>query len=44
VPKSLFAVLVLIVLATMAMTTPLVRWWSCGTEFEAPIRESGFTK
>jgi Kef-type K+ transport system membrane component KefB len=42
VPRSLFCVLVLMALATTAITTPLLLWLRRGTEIEEPIRRSGF--
>jgi Kef-type K+ transport system membrane component KefB len=42
VPRSLYCVLVLMAVATTAMTTPLLLWLRKGTEIEAPIAQSGF--
>lgn len=42
VPKSLYCVLVLMAVATTAMTTPLLLWLRKGTEIEEPIARSGF--
>lgn len=42
VPRELFSVLVLMALATTALTTPLLLWLRHGTEIEEPIRVSGF--
>jgi Kef-type K+ transport system membrane component KefB len=42
VPRSLFSVLVLMALATTALTTPLLLWLRHGTEIDEPIRASGF--
>ena len=44
VPRSLYAALVLMALATTALTTPLLLWLRRGTEIEEPIRASGFLK
>ncbi|HEY1190619.1 MAG TPA: cation:proton antiporter [Gemmata sp.] len=42
VPRSLFCVLVIMALATTALTTPLLLWLRTGTEIEGPIARSGF--
>jgi Kef-type K+ transport system membrane component KefB len=42
VPKSLYCVLVLMAVATTAMTTPLLLRLRKGTEIEEPIARSGF--
>ncbi|WP_439630531.1 cation:proton antiporter domain-containing protein [Gemmata sp.] len=42
VPRSLYAVLVLMALATTMLTTPLLLWLRRGTEIEGPIARSGF--
>jgi Kef-type K+ transport system membrane component KefB len=42
VPPSLYAALVLMALATTALTTPLLLWLRKGTEIEEPIARSGF--
>ncbi|MBY0232276.1 MAG: cation:proton antiporter [Gemmataceae bacterium] len=42
IPESVFCMLVLMALATTCLATPLLLWWSKGTELEEPIRESGF--
>jgi Kef-type K+ transport system membrane component KefB len=42
VPRSLYAVLVLMALATTMLTTPLLLWLRKGTEIEEPIARSGF--
>lgn len=44
IPKSVFAMLVLMAIATTIMTTPIMLRLRYGTEIEAPIRESGFLK
>jgi Kef-type K+ transport system membrane component KefB len=44
VPRSLYAVLVLMALATTMLTTPLLLWLRHGTEIEEPIARSGFLK
>lgn len=44
VPRSLYSVLVLMALATTALTTPLLLWLRRGTEIEEPIAQSGFLK
>ncbi|MBM3982824.1 MAG: sodium:proton antiporter [Planctomycetes bacterium] len=42
VPRSLFCMLVVMALATTALTTPLLLWLRKGTELEEPINTSGF--
>jgi len=44
VPRSLFAVLVLMALATTMLTTPLLLRLRHGTEIEGPIARSGFLR
>ncbi|MBL8795213.1 MAG: hypothetical protein JNM56_15010, partial [Planctomycetia bacterium] len=44
VPRSVYSMLVLMALATTAMTTPLLLWLSPGTELEGAIRDSGFVR
>jgi Kef-type K+ transport system membrane component KefB len=44
VPRSLYAVLVLMALATTMLTTPLLLWLRKGTEIEEPIARSGFLR
>jgi len=44
VPRSLYCALVLMAVATTALTTPLLFWLRRGTEIEAPIAASGFLK
>jgi Kef-type K+ transport system membrane component KefB len=42
VPDELFTMLVIMALATTVMTTPGILWLSRGTEFEAPLRSTGW--
>lgn len=42
VPDELFTMLVLMALATTVMTTPAILWLARGTEFEAPLRSTGW--
>jgi hypothetical protein len=42
VPRSLYAVLVLMALVTTMLTTPLLLRLRRGTEIEGPIARSGF--
>lgn len=42
VPDELFTMLVIMALATTVMTTPGIMWLARGTEFEAPLRSTGW--
>lgn len=42
VPDELFTMLVIMALATTVMTTPGILWLARGTEFEAPLRSTGW--
>lgn len=42
VPDELFTMLVLMALATTVMTTPAILWLARGTDFEAPLRSTGW--
>jgi Kef-type K+ transport system membrane component KefB len=44
IPKSLFAMLVMMAITTTIMTTPILLALRKGTELEEPIRLSGFTR
>ncbi len=44
IPKSLYCMLVLMAVATTAMTTPLVLLFRRGTEIEGPMEASGFVR
>jgi len=44
IPRSVYGMLVIMALATTAMTTPLLLWLMPGTELEERIRASGFLR